>query len=257
MSLVETSVAGGIATVTMNRPESRNPTSIAMLDALDEALDVVSAGNDTRVMILTGAGRSFCSGLDLDEVVADEVTIRRLLCRLSEVMRRIRRLPIATIARVQGAAIGGGFGFLAVADFALTHPDAKIGYPPLTTGLSPALMAPWLVRKIGPSRARAMLMAGGTISGRDAHEAGIVSHLVERETLEATADELAARLLTAGVYASTAMKEFLNELDGSVDDDLLDRAATVSADVIASSETQERLAKLFGQGPGGTSPGDT
>ncbi|MCP3906180.1 MAG: enoyl-CoA hydratase/isomerase family protein [Planctomycetes bacterium] len=232
------------AILTFNRPEARNPTSIALLDGIDRALDEL--GDRTRVLILRGAGRSFCSGLDLAEVRADEATIRTLLRRLSEVMRRIRRLPAVTIAQVQGAAIGGGFGFLAASDFAITHPESKVGYPPLKTCLSPALMAPWLFRKIGASRARAMLLTGGTISGSEAHAAGIVTHLVALDELDDAADELAGHLCEGGRYAMSAMKDFLNELDDSLSDAMLDRAQHVSADVIACGETQEKLRELFG-----------
>ncbi|MHC5113997.1 MAG: enoyl-CoA hydratase/isomerase family protein [Planctomycetota bacterium] len=234
------------AILTLNRPEARNPTSIALLDAMDAALDDVDADDARRILILRGAGRSFCSGLDLGEVVADETTIRTLLRRLSEVMRRLRRLRAVTIAQVQGAAIGGGFGFMAAADFAITHAESKVGYPPLETCLSPALMAPWLFRKIGASRARAMLLAGGTISGAEAHAAGIATHLVGRDELDDASTALAERIGRGGVYATDAMKSFLNELDDSISDDQLDRAQQVSADVIACDETQQHLRELFG-----------
>ena len=94
--------------------------------------------------------------------------------------------------------------------------------------------------------ARAMLMAGGTITGREAFEAGLASHLVEREALSSSVLDLATQLRAGGRTAMTSMKNFLNELDGSLDDDVLDRAARVSADVIASDETQVRLRELFG-----------
>ena len=243
---VVTEVEGGRATLTLNRPEMRNPTSVALLDAMDRALDEIAAAPEVKVLVLAGAGKSFCSGLDLDETTADTATIHKLLTRLSEVMRRLRRLPLATIACVQGAAIGGGFGFMAVCDLRIAHAEAKIGYPPLRTGLSPALMSPWLIRLIGPSAARAMLMAGGTISGSAAHANGIVSHLVERDEISACADALAAELLTGPPHAMQAMKTLLNDLDGSMLDEPLDRAAAVSADVIAHRETQARLRELFG-----------
>jgi enoyl-CoA hydratase/carnithine racemase len=234
---------GHHALITLNRAESRNPTSIAMLDAMDAALDAVMAEPDLRVVTLAGEGRSFCSGLDLAEVRAGRPTVERLLARLGEVMRRVRRLPAVTITRVQGAAIGGGFGFMAATDFAITHPEARIGYPPIDLGLSPALMAPWLVRKIGPSAARSMLLAGGTISGAEAHERGLATHLVAQESIDSTGDELATTLAAGAPYAMREMKNFLNELDDSLSDAMLDRAAAVSADVIASDDTQARLAE--------------
>jgi methylglutaconyl-CoA hydratase len=245
--LTDIHTARGLATLTLNRPETRNPTSIALLDAMDEALDAIVADGSTRVLILAGEGKSFCAGLDLSEVQGGTETVHTLLTRLSEVMRRIRRLDCATIARVQGAAIGGGFGFMAVADFSVTHPEAKIGYPPVKTGLSPALMAPWLIRKIGPSRARAMLMAGGTVSGEEAFARGIATHLTPIGEIDQTVHALADELLTAGPHAMSAMKRLLNDLDDSLVDESLDQAARVSAEVIAHEETQQRLREIFGE----------
>lgn len=231
------------AVVTLNRPEARNPTSVPLLDALDAALDRAVAAR-ARVVLLEGAGRVFCAGLDLEEIRSGEETVHRSLTRLGETMRRLRRLDAVTIAVVRRAAIGGGFGFMAASDFAVTHPEAKIGYPPAALGLSPALMAPWLMRKIGASPARAMLLAGGTIDGAEAHRRGIATHLVAEPELDGTALALARELLGAPEHALRAMKGFLNELDGSDEDEALDLAARVSAEVIAHPETQARLAVL-------------
>lgn len=229
---------GDLAVLTLNEPDRRNPTSIGLLDDMDAAFDSIESA---RVLILAGAGRAFCAGLDLDEVRGGADTVHRLLTRLGEVMRRVRRLPCVTIAAVQGAAIGGGFGFLAASDIVVSHPEAKIGYPPPRLGLSPALMAPWLFRRIGPSRARAMLLRGGTISGEEAHRRGIVDELVERDEIDTTARAIAADILTAPAHALLAMKSMLNDIDGSLDDAILDRAAETSAQVIAHEATQKRM----------------
>jgi enoyl-CoA hydratase/carnithine racemase len=237
----------GVARLILTRPAARNPTSIAMLDAMDESLDaILEHGEAVRIIHVVGEGKAFCAGLDLDEVQAGAAVVERLLTRLGAVMRRLRRIDPITIARVNGAAIGGGFGFMCACDFAITHPDARLGYPPLATGLSPALMAPWLVRKIGPSPARALVMQGGTITGDRAFDLGLATHLAELDALDAHLELLTDRLLAGGSVAMTEMKRFLNELDGTMDDASLDRAASVSARVIASDETQARLRELFG-----------
>jgi len=224
-----------VARLRLNRPEARNATSIALLDAMDQALDAIEAHRETRVLVLSGEGPVFCAGLDLAEARADRSTIFRLLRRLSEVMRRLRRMEQVTIAVVRGAAIGGGFGFAVVCDFAVTHPEAKLGYPPPETGLSPALMAPWLARRIGHSATRAMQLKGGTINGNEALSRGLVSTVVPVSDLDSEAQALAAHLLRAPEHASRELKRFLNELDGSIDDAVLDRAADVSASIIAAA----------------------
>src|SRR6185503_17389142 len=163
-----------------------------------------------------------------------------------KVMRRIRRLSIPTIARVQGAAVGGGCGLMVVTDFAFTHPEAKVGYPEVDLGVCPAVVAPWLVRKIGAGRARAMLLAGGTMSGEAGYQAGLASHLVQQDQLESAPLELAAKLIKGGRHAMAVTKRWLNELDGSMEEAVFDKAAELSAQVIAGEEAQTRLRAIFG-----------
>lgn len=245
--LVHNSVLDGIATVTMNRPQKRNALSIELIEALEQAIESIERDDSVRVLILSGEGEAFCAGMDLQGVMADADGMRRMLRGLSRVLRRIRRLPMPTIAKVQGAAVGGGCGLMVVTDFAITHPEAKVGYPEVSLGLCPAVVAPWLIRKIGPGRARAMLLAGGTISGQEGYERGLATHLADRDHLEAEVVKLARSLTEAGVLASRTTKTWLNELDGSLEDAALDRAADLSADVIASAEAQARLRALFGR----------
>ncbi|MHC4414407.1 MAG: enoyl-CoA hydratase/isomerase family protein [Planctomycetota bacterium] len=244
--LVSTKISDAIATVTMNRPEVRNALSRELIDALAVAIDAIDCEADVRVMILSGAGKTFSAGMDLKGVMADPEGMRPTLEGLSRVMRKIRRLPIPTIARVQAAAIGGGCGLMVVTDFSVTHPHARIGYPEVSLGLSPAVVAPWLIKKIGPGRARAMLLAGRTVSGQEAYEFGLVTHLAQRRRLEQEAAELAARLAEGSPPAMATTKRWVNELDGSLDDTLLAKGAALSADVIASAEAQARLRARFG-----------
>ncbi|MFK7960605.1 MAG: enoyl-CoA hydratase/isomerase family protein [Phycisphaerales bacterium] len=250
--LTERLESGRLAVLRMNRPDQRNATSIAMLDAIDAALDgLFDAAGDghsaPEALVIAGTGKSFCAGLDLDEIRGDADTIRTLLLRLGEVMRRIRRLPAFTVAAVQGAAIGGGFGFMVAADVSVTHPEVKVGYPPVATGLSPALMAPWLFRRIGPSQARSMMLSGGTIGGHTAFARGLTTEVVDASDVEAAAMKRARGALEAPAGALTTLKSFLNELDESAGhDDVLERAALVSAEVMSSDATQAALARLLG-----------
>ncbi|MFO0872464.1 MAG: enoyl-CoA hydratase/isomerase family protein [Phycisphaerales bacterium] len=244
--LVATSSSDGIVTVTLNRAAARNALSRELIAALGDAVDDVQRDTSARVMILAGAGKSFCAGMDLKAVRSDPAAMGDMLRTLSRVSRRIRRLSIPTIARVQGAAIGGGCGLMVVCDFAVTHPEAKLGYPEVDLGICPAVVAPWLVKRIGAGRARAMLLAGGTMDGAAGHAAGLATHLVPLDALESAANELAARLATGGPLALAATKRWLNHLDASDEDAILDRAAELSAEIIAGAEAQARLAALWG-----------
>jgi methylglutaconyl-CoA hydratase len=238
----------GIAALTLNRPSARNSVSAALLEAMAEALASLAVDESVRAMILAGAGGTFCAGADLDEVRSGRATIEKLLARLAQNMRSIRRLPFATIAAVRGAAIGGGLGLMCAADFAITHDEARIGYPQPETGLSPAVLAPYVASRVGAGRARAMLLRGGTMSGRAAHVIGLVDELVEEAGLEVAAHSLAAELARAGREATAQMKRLLNQLDATSEEQLLNEAASVSIEVVASEETQRRLRRMRGGG---------
>ena len=239
--LAHTTIADGIATLTMNRPEARNALSVGLIDAVAQALERIEADASLRVVILAGAGKAFCAGMDVKGVLEDPLGMRGMLLDLARIMRRIRLLSVPTIAAVQGAAIGGGCGLMVVTDFAVTHAQARIGYPEVSLGLCPAVVAPWLIRKVGAGRARALLLAGGTISGREAHEQGLATHLADQGQVADLAAELARHLSEGGPQAMATTKRWLNELDGTLSDELLEKSAELSAGAVAGREAQSRL----------------
>ena len=226
--LVKHSAVQGIHTIELARSEARNALSRELIAALGAAVDAVAKDASARVLVLGGEGKSFCAGMDLKAVADDPVAMGDMLRALSRTSRAIRRLSIPTIARVQGAAIGGGCGLMVVCDFAITHPEAKLGYPEVDLGICPAVVAPWLMKKIGAGAARAMLLAGGTMGGDGAERA----------------------LLQCLPKALAATKHWLNELDGSLDDAIADEAAEISARIIAGDEAQSRLKAAWSKAVG-------
>ena len=245
--LVQTKIESGIATLTLNRPEARNALSLALIEALHDAVEHIAADTSVRVVVLAGAGKSFCAGMDLKGVLADPLRMGAMLRTLALTTLRLRLLPVPTIARVQGAGMGGGCGLMVVPDFAVTHPEARLGYPEVSLGVCPAVVAPWLMRKIGAGRARAMLIAGGAIDGTEAHRIGLASHLCPLEKLDDTVNALAQSLASGGADALAETKRWLNELDGSAASEaMLLKGADLSARVIQGEEAQARLRKIFG-----------
>ena len=245
---------GAIATLTLNRPEQRNALSVDLLHALHGRLDELRercegsrGGEGPQVVVVTGAGKSFCAGMDLKEVLGEPDAPLKLLTSLAEATVKLRSLSAVTIAAVNGAAIGGGCGLTTVCDFAITHADSKMGFPEVDLGVCPAVVAPWLVRKIGAGRARAMLLRGGLMTGREAHGAGLVSECVDsRDGLDAAVQSLAERLSAGGPKAMAATKRLLNELDGSLDMELARWSAKASADVLAMPEAVAMLRAKMG-----------
>ncbi len=232
----------GRADLVLAQPERRNATSIGLLE---EAIRLIQGvGSDRSVLVIRGEGPHFCSGIDLDEVLESSDTCFRLLRLLSQLMREVRRVPAITIAPVQGAAIGGGFGLLCACDFAIGTPNTKVGYPPIELGLSPALMTPWLVQKIGPSAARAFMLRGGTTAGTEAARLGLLTDLVPEEELSESTDRLADQLLSADPTALRTTKRYLNHFEGSDQDVTLDHAADVSATLMSRDTTQRRVSSF-------------
>jgi enoyl-CoA hydratase/carnithine racemase len=257
MAMVRLNITGAVATVTLDRPEQRNALSLdlladlhGVLDELHSRLGGAKGGAEAgapRVVVLTGAGRSFCAGMDLKQVLGDPGAPLRLLTALAEACVKLRGLPAPTVAAVNGAAIGGGCGLTTVCDFAVTHADSKMGFPEVDLGVCPAVVAPWLVRRLGAGKARAVLLRGGLMTAQEAHGLGLVTECVEsREGLEHAVGALAERLAAGGPGALAATKRLLNELDGSMDLELARRCARVSAEVLATPEAREALRARLG-----------
>jgi methylglutaconyl-CoA hydratase len=248
MPLATLDIHGRVARLTLNRPEQRNALNSDLLDELSAHADSLAKTPGLAVTVLTGAGRAFCAGMDLKQVLGNPAAAERLLTTLAEFTLNLRALPCVTLAVVNGAAIGGGCGLTTVCDVAITHADSKMGFPEVDLGVCPAVVAPWLCKKIGVGAARRVLLMGGLLSGREAHAAGIVSHLVEaREELDTAAEALVTRLAAGAPRALAATKSLLNELDGSLDAPTLRKAATLSASVLSTPESQAMLRAKLGQ----------
>ncbi|MGD9693296.1 MAG: enoyl-CoA hydratase/isomerase family protein [Phycisphaerales bacterium] len=251
MPLATLTIADRVATLALNRPDARNalsPDLLADLRARVQDLARLCEDPDAspRVCVLTGEGKSFCAGMDLRAVLDDPREASKLLHALADLTLLIRNLPIPSIARVNGAAIGGGCGLTCVCDFAVTHDDAKLGYPEVDLGVCPAVVAPWLMLRLGPAQARRVLLEGGTMSGARAAQLGLVTRSVPNLTdLDSAVHELTSRLVSAGPAALRATKAWLNSLDPTPSSVTLRRGADISAEVVAGPEAQANLRAKF------------
>ncbi len=238
---------GPSAVLTLNRPEQRNALNTDMLAAAHRRMDELEAKTSPpTVLVVTGAGSSFCAGMDLKQVIIEDAggieVPKALLTSLAKLTHRLRLLPSVTVARVNGAAIGGGCGLACVCDLAITHADSVVGFPEVGLALCPAVVSPWLVRKIGAGPARRVLLSGGVMSGAEAHAIGMVDAVADTaESLDESVDRAVRSLCSGGPLALRATKELLNTLDGSVNLDVLLRGAELSARVLSTDDAQARL----------------
>lgn len=245
-NLTSTTINGPIATLTLERAEARNALSLDLLAHLHAAIDAIVANSAVHVLLLTGSGKAFCAGMDLKAVLNEPGAPAKLLHALADFTLKLRSLPAVTIAKVNGAAIGGGCGLSCVCDIAITHADSKMGYPEVDLGVCPAVVAPWLVKKIGAGRARRVLLQGGLMTGQQAFDLGMVDHVVPTlADLDSATETLVQRLSAGAPHALRATKNLLNEIDGSLDASLVKRGADLSAQVVMTAETRAMLsAKL-------------
>jgi methylglutaconyl-CoA hydratase len=223
----------GIATVTLNRPEKRNAISFELIDDLLRAFHEI-AESDARVVIVTGAGKAFCSGMDLANLKALLGQTAEQNLKDSETMARLFRclyeFPKVTIAAVNGAAIAGGTGLALLCDFTLAVPEAKFGYTEVRIGFVPAIVSSFLLRQVGEKQARDLLLTGRLFDAAEAARLGLVNEIVPAERLMARTRELAAQLIENSPISLRATKQLLTdhartELDGQIDAAVRENAA--------------------------------
>ena len=201
----------GIALVTLNRPDKRNAISHELIDEMFAALEELKNGA-IRVLLLTGAGNSFCSGMDLEKAIASRTAAenRRDSETMARLFRSIYEFPRPTIAAVNGAAVAGGCGIATLCDFTIASTKAKFGYPEVQIGFVPAIVSSWLVRQIGEKAARELLLTGRVISAEEALRIGLITETVEPARLLERAHELARQLLKNSPASLAATKKLLN-----------------------------------------------
>ena len=224
---------GGVATITLNRPEKRNAINFELIADLLDALDEVGKSQAT-VLLVTGAGKAFSSGMDLDNLKAllgrapdenrqDSATMVRLF-------RSLYEFPKITIAAVNGPAIAGGTGLALLCDFTLAVPEAKFGYTEVRIGFVPAIVSTFLLRQVGEKQARDLLLTGRIFGADEAAKLGLINDIVPADKLMARARELAALLMENSASSLRATKQLLTdharvELDAHIEAALRENAA--------------------------------
>lgn len=200
----------GVARITINRPDVRNAWNPEVVSALHAAIGAASQDCAVRVVILTGAGKSFSAGGDLRWMrgILDQSEPQRRdgARRIGDLLAALDACPKPTVARVNGAAVGGGLGLVCACDIAVASEDAVFGLSEVRLGIVPAMIAPYVVRRVGEARARAHFMTGrDPIAAGEALGIGLVHRVVARERLDsAIGDEIAAVLRSApGAVAET------------------------------------------------------
>ena len=242
---VEVRVDGAVARVFLARPDVRNAFDGATVVALREAVAAAGARDDVRVIVLGGHGPVFSAGADLEwmRVVSGFTPEenRRDAESLASLFETIDLSPKPVVARVQGAALGGGCGLVAVADIAVASADAQFGFTEVRLGLVPAVISPFVLRKIGPSAARELFLTGERFGAEKAQAIGLVHRVVPASELDAAVDARVRELLQAAPGAVAASKALVREVAGRAPAEARERTVALIAERRASAEGQEGL----------------
>jgi methylglutaconyl-CoA hydratase len=247
-STLQLAVDGGIATITLNRPEKRNAISFQLVDELLAALDEVE-NSPVHVLIITGSGKAFCAGMDLEELKSllgkthDENV--KDSTRMAQFLRRLYDFPKATIAAVNGAAIAGGTGLATMCDFTLAVLEAKFGYTEVRIGFVPAIVSSILVWQVGHKIARDLLMSGRLFDAAEAHRLGLVNEVVAPEHLLERAQELARQILENSPSSVRATKKLINSFIATSLDQQIAQAIEDNARIRTTADFREGISSFL------------
>jgi methylglutaconyl-CoA hydratase len=236
---------GPVAYVALDRPEVRNAFNAELIAELDVTFGALGADHDVRAIVLSGNGKTFCGGADVNWMRASlelsfEANVEDAR-HMSRMFRAIDRVPKPVIARVHGAALGGGAGLVAVCDIAIADEATVFGFTETKLGILPAVISPFVLNKIGPSHARALALTGERFDARRALATGLVHEVVDSAALDAAVARVVSELLSASPTGIAECKRLLAEVREHSYNDSLELTAHAIAIQRTSLEGQDGL----------------
>jgi methylglutaconyl-CoA hydratase len=243
---------GSLAILTLNRPDKRNAISPQMIDDLLAALDAVES-SPARVALLTGAGKAFCAGMDLEvlRTISSQTPEQNLQDsrRMAQLFRRLWSYPKPLIAAVNGPALAGGCAVATLADFTMAVPEATFGYTEVRIGFVPAIVSVFLRRRVGEAVARDLMLTARIFPAEEAQRLGLVRDVVPSDSLMSRARELAAALLVHSPAGLLATKKLMVECQEQAVDRELSLAIQANAAVRSTSDFREGVASFLEKRP--------
>lgn len=242
----------GIANVVLNRPDLHNAFNEQLISELTEAFENLSANDNVRLIVLSGEGKSFCAGADINwmgkmKSASQEENLNDARA-LAQMFKTINDTPKTVIGVVQGTAIGGGVGLTAVCDYVLCAAGAQFALSEVRLGLVPATIAPYVVKKIGESHARALFLSGEAFGAERALHINLIHEIVPGNNINYRLQEVVVNFLKAGPQASKYAKKLIADLHHP---DIIEYTAQLIAYLRASPEGQEGMdAHLSKKTPG-------
>ena len=236
---------GPVATVALSRPEARNALNAALIGEITRCFEELADDESVRVIVLSGEGPVFCAGADIGYMrdtagFSYEENLEDAR-RLAGMFRSVDELPKPVVAEVRGAAIGGGAGLVAVADVAVVEEGTRFAFSEVRLGIAPATIAPFVVRKVGLSRTRALFLTGERFDAEEAREFGLVHEVVLERDLDSAVDHVVSQMLQGGPAAQAAIKALLHQVEATEPMEALGLMTGLIAELRTGEEGQEGL----------------
>jgi methylglutaconyl-CoA hydratase len=236
---------GPVLRITLNRPQVRNAFDEDVIHSLTTAATAAAEDASVRVVVLAGKGKTFCSGADIGwmaKAIAysrqENLTDAEDLARM---MERLDTLPMPVVGRIQGSALGGGVGLAAVCDIVVAADDAVFALSEVKLGILPAVVGPYVMRKIGISAARELFLTGVRFDAVRARQIGLVHEIVPADALDAAVARRVADVLSASPAGIARAKALIREIAGAHPDDVIGVTTNAIASQRVSEEGQEGL----------------
>lgn len=239
----------GVATLTLDRAEKHNALSAQMITELTQAAGELGADDRVRVVVLTGAGASFCAGGDLgwmrEQFEASRETRMAEARKLAMMLKSLNELPRPLIGRVQGQAFGGGIGMMSVCDTVVAVDSARFGLTEVRLGLIPATISPYVLARMGEGKARRVFMSARLFGAEEACDLNLVARVVSEADLDATVEREVKPYLSAAPAAVAASKALARSLGQAITDAVIDDTIRRLADTWETPEAQEGISAFF------------
>ncbi len=245
--------ARGVATLLLNRPDKHNVLSGEMCEQLTALAAQINSDPAIRVVVLTGAGRSFCAGGDLAwmqaQVSADRATRMAEARKIATMLGALNTLSKPLIGRVNGSAMGGGIGMMSVCDIAIAANTGKFGLTETRLGLIPATISPYVIARMGEARARRVFMSARVFEAAELVDLGLAARVVAPQDLDTAIEAEIAPYLVAAPGAVAAAKRLVRRLGPRIDDTLIDETIEMLADTWETDEAAQGIAAFLEKRP--------
>ncbi|HDL02067.1 MAG TPA: enoyl-CoA hydratase/isomerase family protein [candidate division Zixibacteria bacterium] len=236
---------GKVGNIIFNRPKIHNAFNSLVIDEMLQLFDLLEKDSDLRVIVITGEGKSFCAGADLNWMrsVVNQSFEENLIesNRLAELFYKVYSFKLPVIGKINGAAIGGGTGFVAVCDIAIAAESAKFSFSEVKIGVVPACIGPYVIKKMGEGKARELFITGERMLAKRAFEVGLVNKFVEDDKLDSAVDELVHTIISSGPEAVSMAKKLVSEVPSMSPEQFKPYTAEMIAKLRISDEGQEGM----------------